>query len=334
MANITKNIALSVAVFVAAVTLLSGAGPAQAGNFVRTFIKSTGSDTNAGSGCQPSAPCQTFNGAISATLEGGEVNCLDPSEAPIENTVPITISQEITIDCHGSFGAHTSSQVNGLVINASGAVVTIRGLNLSGLSGYQHSALVGLSGVLIQAAAVVNIEDCVVENFARSGVSDQRSGSGQLFIRNTVLRNNGGNTNILSSGINITPGTGVTITASIDKSQISSNYFGIVGDGRSGGIIRATISDSVVSGNTQNAVTAITSASSVWFLLDQTKVAENAFGLVAGGGGARILARYSSVFNNTTGLFTNNGGALITYGTNSVAGNATNGMFTATAGLQ
>jgi hypothetical protein len=112
----------------------------------------------------------------------------------------------------------------------------------------------------------------------------------------------------------------------------SGNYFGVVADGTQGGTIRDTISDSVVSGNTENGITMSSSGSSVVFIVDQTKVSGNFHGLVAGGTGAAMLARNTSVFNNTAGLYAVSGGTLYSYGNNSVNGN--NGSFTGTVGLQ
>jgi hypothetical protein len=126
----------------------------------------------------------------------------------------------------------------------------------------------------------------------------------------------------------------MTATVSIDRSQITGNVFGIVSDGTSGGTIKGTIRDSVVSGNSEDGIAAISSGSPVWFLVDQTEVSGNTFGMAAGGSGTEILARNTSVFNNTTGLHTGNGGALYTYGNNSVNGNAANGAFTGAVGLQ
>jgi hypothetical protein len=139
----------------------------------------------------------------------------------------------------------------------------------------------------------------------------------------------------VSSPIYVSPqSAGVEANLTVTRTQVQGNHFGIVGDGRSGGIIKGTISDSVVSGNSENGITALGSGSSVWFLVDQTKVSGNAYGLAAGGSGAEMLARNTSVFDNSTGLYTSNGGTLYSYGNNSINGNATNGAFTGTVGLQ
>ena len=223
-----------------------------------------------------------------------------------------------------------------ITVDAPGIVVRLRNLTLNN-QGF------GFFGVDAKNMAALYVENCTITNFNTdaggnagpfTGIMFEPSADSQLFISNTVISNNGDIRNPISGGVIIVPASGVTATISVDRSQINGNRFGIVGDGRSGGVIRATISDSVVSGNLLNGVTALATTSSVWFLLDQTKVTGNAYGLAAGGTGAKILARNTSVFNNNTGLFTNNSGELYTYGNNTVNGNMTNGAFTATAGLQ
>jgi hypothetical protein len=331
-----KKLTWTFAALAAALLLESYAGSAgaQTGEYYQTWISATGSsDNNTSTGCQPSAPCKTFLAALSATIAGGEVNCLGPGEPNTSGgAIPVNITGAVAINCLGTVGERGASTFDGFFINASGAVVTLRGLNIDGYVAVPGNPA-GSNGVAIQAAAAVNIEDCVIENFLQSGISVTTSANTVLTIRNTVLRNNAsyGGTD---AGIYINPGSGVTATVSIDHSQINGNYFGIVVDGRSGGIIKGTISDSVVSGNTENGITALSSGSSTVLMIDQTKVSGNLAGLFAGGSNAGMLARNSTVYGNAIGLDTTGGGALYTYGNNSVNGNTTNGAFTGTAGLQ
>jgi hypothetical protein len=185
------------------------------------------------------------------------------------------------------------------------------------------------------------IENCVISNGNGSvesappnvGIYFVPSANAQLFVSNSVISNNGSGG--VAGGISIVPPSGVTATVSIDHSQIDGNYFGVVGDGRSGGIVKGTIKNSVVSGSTENGITALSSGASVVFMIDQTEVSGNlAAGLYAGGSNAGMLVRNSTVFGNAIGLDAVNGGTLFTYGNNSVNGNTTNGAFTGTAGLQ
>jgi Right handed beta helix region len=289
------------------------------------WVSNSGSDVST---CgAPSAPCRTITQAVSGVTVT-EISCLNSADYG-----QFTITTSMVIDCNGSVATIVENEnaTNcgpGITINAPGGIVTLRNLDVTE-SPFNCETI----GILIQAAAKVHIENCTISGFKQYGIQDARTTIGaELVVRNTVVENTGGSSSGLNGGIYIVPGSDVTAT--VDHSQISSNYFGIVGDGRSGGTIRATISDSVVSSNTENGITVLSSGSSVVFMIDQTKVSGNLAGLFAGGSNAGILARNTTVYGNNVGLDTANGGTLFTYGNNSVNGNATNGAFTGTASLQ
>src|SRR5512133_895922 len=61
-------------------------GSAQA---TRTWVSGVGDDANP---CSRTAPCKTFQGAISKTAAGGEINVLDPG-----GFGAVTITKSITI---------------------------------------------------------------------------------------------------------------------------------------------------------------------------------------------------------------------------------------------
>jgi hypothetical protein len=310
-----------------AVALVVAANPAQAvgGNPI-SYVSNTGSDT---AGCNtPATACATLSGALGKTQNYGEIDCVNAGYYGYA----FTISQSVTIDCAGAVGA----TFGGITLDGTGIVVRLRNLSLN-REGY------GSFGIDAQNIAALYIENCVISNANSAveqnsvdvGVKFEPSANAQLFISSSIIGNNGGAISALSGGIYIVPASGMTATVSINRSEINGNYFGIVGDGRQGGIIKAVIKDSVVSGNTENGVTAISSGSSVLFVLDQTDVSTNAAaGLFASGGGAGILARNSTVFDNGVGLDAASGAGLVSYGNNSIAGNTTNGAFTATVGQQ
>ena len=299
-----------------------------AGSNLVSYVSAAGLDTN---DCHsPAAACATIFHALTQTDNFGEIDCV--STGDFDYLAAVVITQSVTIDCAGAV-AFTAGN---MTINGAGIVVRLRNISFN---------VIGNGGFSIEAQnmAALYVENCVITNSNKSqifamgpfiGIKFEPMADAKLFVSNSIISNNGDISNPVSGGIYIDPASGVNATVSVDRSQITDNRFGIVGDARSGGIIRATVTDSIVSGNLLNGVTALTSGSSVWFLLDQTKVTGNTYGLAAGGNGAKILARNTSVFNNTTGLFTNNGGALYTYGNNTVNGNTTNGAFTGTVALQ
>ena len=135
------------------------------------------------------------------------------------------------------------------------------------------------------------------------------------------------------SAVSVDQTTGWVAVAWYDARQDPTNtmaqLYGIVADGTSGGTIRGLVSDSFVTNNRNNGITASTAGSSTVLTVDNTKVSGNAFGLVAGGSNAGLLVRRSIVNGNATGLFATGGGALLSYRDNSLNGNfTTDGAFT------
>jgi hypothetical protein len=309
-----------------AMAFVVGADPAQAvggNNF--SYVSNTGSD---GHGCSnpTTDACATLNRALDTTANYGEVDCVNAGDY----SVSLTITQSVTIDCAGGVAATNGT----ITITGANIVVRLRNLSINN----QGNGSYGISANLLSA---LYIENCVITNFNNAvtsttpyvGIQFQSTQDALLFVTNSIIDNNGSPSGV-TGGIYIKPGSATEAIVSIDHSQINGNAFGIVGDGTSGGMIRATISDSVVSGNTDDGIAATSSGETVWFLVDQTKVAGNTYGLAAGGSGTEILARNSSVFGNAYGLHTSGGGTLYSYGNNSVNGNSTNGAFTGTIGLQ
>src|SRR3954465_4614303 len=116
-----KTTFLMVMAACASAALLNSPASAQA---TRTWVSGVGDDANP---CSRTAPCKTFAGAISKTAVNGEINCLDPG-----GFGAVTITKGITLDCHEVFASILVSGTNGIIINAAGAVVTIRNLNFNG----------------------------------------------------------------------------------------------------------------------------------------------------------------------------------------------------------
>jgi hypothetical protein len=91
-----------------------------------------------------------------------------------------------------------------------------------------------------------------------------------------------------------------------------------------------TITDSVVGGNLQDGILAITNPGQapIRVTLDRTRSLNNdANGIRAVGPNLTVRVSNSVVSGNTTGLSVSSGAALMTSGNNVVEGNATNGAF-------
>jgi hypothetical protein len=207
-------------------------------------------------------------------------------------------------------------------INGSSIIVHIRGLTMWGVG----------TGITFLNGSALYVENCIMFNDDANGIVFESSAAAKLFISNSTIRNNGNAGTV--AGIHVVPASGVQANVTIEHSRIEGNYFGIIADSTQGGT-NGVIRGSVVSNNVENGITASTTSSNVLLIIDQTEVAGNLHGLVAGGGTAAIMARNTTVTGNTVGLFTVNGGQLFSYGNNSVDGNnGNNGAFTGPATLK
>jgi hypothetical protein len=228
-----KKLALSFAVLSAILLPTLYVAPAYA--FQHTWVSHGGNDAN---NCFVATPCATFTRALAQTSDGGEVSCLDSGSFG-----QFTVNHPVTVDCSGTVATPHASDfaticMDGITINTtSGAVVTLRGLNIVG------DAVFGIChGIIIQAAGAVNIEDCVIEIFTNQGILDTRTtGMTNLFIKNTIVRNNG------SAGIVVAAAPKNSVV--LENVQSIGNTFGIaVATGNNVVINRSIFSENGVAG--------------------------------------------------------------------------------------
>ena len=117
----------------------------------RTWVSGGGDDANP---CSFTAPCKTFAGAISKTLAGGEINCIDGG-----GFGALTITKSLAIQCEYTEAGVLAGGTNGITVNApAGSIVTLRGLDIVG-------AGTGLSGVNFIQAGVLHVEKCIIRGF-------------------------------------------------------------------------------------------------------------------------------------------------------------------------
>src|SRR6266436_4463201 len=141
----------------------------------RTWVSGVGDDVNP---CSRTAPCKTFAGAISKTADPGEIDALDPG-----GFGAVTITKSITIDGTGTFASVLSSGVQGIIINAPGKNVRIRGLSIQGAG-----VTLGTNGIAVVAAADVHVEDVVIMGYSQNGILVNTTATSQLILRNVVIR--------------------------------------------------------------------------------------------------------------------------------------------------
>ena len=223
-----------IALFLFAFGALLQTSPAMA-QATRTWVSGVGDDANP---CSRTAPCKTFAGAISKTAANGEINVLDPG-----GFGGVTITKSITISAEGVEAGVLVSGTNGIIINATtSSIVVLRGLDIEGLG----TGLVGIK--VLGGLAALHVENCTINGFRGSNgsgieVAPTTAGTTKVFIKDTIVRNNGQGT---GGGIFINPGASVTLKASLDNVRMENNVFGLKTQGSS----NTMVNNSLASGNT------------------------------------------------------------------------------------
>jgi hypothetical protein len=239
------------------------------GQSTRTWVSGVGDDVNP---CSRTAPCKTFAGAISKTAVGGEIDVLDPGSFGA-----VTITKSISIEANGLIAGVFASGSNGILINAASSptavVVVLRGLTLEGIG-------TGLAGISFVSGGPLGggslyVEHCFINGF-QTGISiAPGSGTSNIFITNTTVRNN------KNDGIQFAPTGSASVTGTLD--QVATENNGVAGL-EADGLVQLSFANS-------------TSAS-------------NVTGLLASGAGATIYYHESTVFANTTNLSPVSGGQI------------------------
>jgi hypothetical protein len=295
--------------FAATIALLTIA-PAIAQAAPRTWVASNGSDAFA-TICSRTAPCASFQVAHNATDPGGEINCIDAGEYH-----GLLITKSITIDCSGLAAGVQTGGINGIVINAPGAIVTLRGLMIDAT----EAATVG---VLFHNGRALHIDKCWISGFRTfdatgiqflppAGVTAKLEISDSVISDNGVVPSGGG-------GIVIQPTGSGSARVSLTRVQVENNSLGIFANGaRSTGLIVLQVRDSVIAGSTDYGIYATTlpGASTVSVTVDHTAVILNKTGIAAQNAGAFVILGSSTVALNIDSLSMFDGGQIISYQNN------------------
>jgi Right handed beta helix region len=280
-----------------------------------------GNDSNASTSCQRTAPCATLSTALGVTSPGGIVFCADPSAT----IGPMTISQDVTIDCSATGGVVNLSCLggNGIIISTAGINVTLRGLTVVG-----PPCAMAQFGIDITAAATVRMEQCKISGFTTAGVEIATSaGNIDVKIQDSTITKNGG-------GVLITPTGGASVVMSVERSLIENSTGGGLKATGSGGPITLSVSESSISQNGANGLNAVSSSSNVMVNLSRDVIASNGLtGVQANGGNAAVTVDNTSILNNATAVSAVGGGRILTYGNNRIVGTLGSG-FTGTTPLQ
>src|SRR5262249_11655958 len=181
-------------------------------------------------------------------------------------------------------------------------------------------------GIAFLTGSALHVQNCVIRNFEGSGafaIAFQRAGTGshtsQLFVSDTIIFNNGSNTQ--SGGVLIQPLLTHRANAVLDRLHLENNVRGLWVDGAqsTGAGAHVVVRDSVMSGNAGDGIIATTVAghAAAFLVVERSALVNNAGnGILATGPGATVLLGESTLTDNGAGVSTVNSGQLISYGNN------------------
>lgn len=307
------------AVAIAAV-LLTGALPAHA-QATRTWVSGVGDDANP---CSRTAPCKTFAGAISKTLGGGEINCLDPG-----GFGALTITKSITIDCSGTYGSVLNPAVTGLLVNDAGTAtpntveVIVRGLSIDGAG-----TSPGINGIRFVSGRSLVLENILVQNEnGGNGISIQPAGNAEFYAENVTVTDGATGILVQPTGAN---GTVRGVLRNVRAQNNSNAGLQVNTAGNTGQGITLTISKSSLTGNANGiSVNAPPGPTAVFMMVTDSDIAHNtSAGITASGSNAVLRVGRSSITGNITGISIGSSAIVNTYGTNQLDGNFADGSFT------
>jgi parallel beta helix pectate lyase-like protein len=279
----------------------------------RTWVSGVGDDANP---CSRTAPCKTFAGAISRTAPNGEINVLDPG-----GYGTVTITKSISIVADGNIGGILAAGTNGVIVNAAGAVVVLRGLDINGFG-------TGLNGIRFLAGSSLTVENCQIYGFTGKGIDMEPSTAARLLVSDTAIRNNVG---VNAGGILLAPTVTGSVAATLERVRMDRNRFGLRVEDRA----RAAVRKSTASGNEANGFRAVSTGDVAQITIDDTLASDNNTAIGAQGGGtATVRMSHMVVTGNATGVSATGGSAIISYGNNRIADNTVDGAPTFTIGEQ
>ncbi|MEO6327234.1 MAG: right-handed parallel beta-helix repeat-containing protein [Thermoanaerobaculia bacterium] len=283
-------------------TLLSSSAFAQA---TRTWVSGVGDDANP---CSRTAPCKTFQGAISKTAASGEINVLDPG-----GFGAVTITKSISIEAAGLIAGVLVSGTNGIIVNAgANDVVVLRGLTFEGLG-------TGLAGIRHIGGGALHVENCTINGFA-TGIDFEPNNAGtntsRLFVNDSIVRNIG-----TGGGILVKPQGLNTAKATIDNVRSEKT----AGDGlHAEAGTHVSVSRSVFNGHLGAGIYATLGAQ---LLIESSVSSDNVNGIDAHGATTQITISNVAVTDNSgTGLLPEKSGVIKSFGNNHVFGNAADGF--------
>ena len=297
-----RPLALSAVVVasISAVDFRTAPAHAQATRTWVASLPSGGDDINP---CSRTAPCKTFAAALTKTIAGGLINCVDA-----DGFGTITITKSITIDCAGTGGGILATLgANGVTIATANITVILRGLRIEGAGS-------GGTGVNFLNGSVLHLQDSSISRFSAGLNFAPPSGvTSRLVVTNSSISENAG------PGLNIAPTGSGNAKVVLDRAQLDANSAGVFAGAGNGGAVRATIKGSSLSANNNDGIAADGSVGPVQVLIDSSVMSNNGgLGVHSTGANATVIVCCSTMAGNDTGWNSANGAGLGTYGNNNV----------------
>lgn len=189
----------------------------------RTFVASTGVDTNA---CSLTAPCRSFGAAILQTSAFGEVIVQDSA-----GYGPVTITKSVSIiSPAGVYAGITVMTGDGIYTNTSYLDVKLVGLSINGQTGTGSGIVFGNGGWLV-------VDRCTVRSMGQNGIKITGDGTGAT-ITDTRVEGNG------DAGVRIADGAKVTIERLTAILQNTGSGTGVRAENTSGVTMHVVVRDS------------------------------------------------------------------------------------------
>jgi hypothetical protein len=284
----------------------------------RVFVASYGNDSNP---CTFGSPCKTFQQAVNAVDDGGEVTAIDSAGfGPISiNGKSVTITSPAGVEAGIAAPAPNAAAIT-INTTSSGQIITLNGLTLDGAN-VSNSTGISLTGV----AGHLNVRDCVIRNFGQDGIDFHPDAGGALSVSNTVVSDNG-NTGIAyyPSGSIVVDLTSITLNRVEMRNNRQYGFFLWGAQGTLGAIvIVANVLESTVSGGQYSfyALTGPGHPAVLISLFHSVATEASSAGLHSEGSGGNIDIINSMVTGNFKDWEEVNGGAVFSFGDNYFAGN-------------
>jgi hypothetical protein len=297
-----KSHVLGFALLSAIAIVASAPAQAQNGSLTRSFVSSTGVDTNP---CTITQPCQSFAVAYTKISANGIIAALDPGKYG-----PLTITGPVTINGNG-WAAITGSAGDGIIINANSTDnVMLIGLEIDG-SG------TGGNGIYFESGGTLVVINCTIANFNNSGglgngiLFQPTSGQSKFMIKDTTILNSG------NVGIYITPQGSASVQGVLNHDTADLNNNGIYFDTRqTSGSMSVEVLDSHAGMNSLNGLSIVSSTQVVITRIRNSTFQFNPAYDVFINGPQSSTAFYHDSLDVLT--VNNNNGTLISDGTNDI----------------